>query len=384
MAVSVVGVFPFLIMLLMGGGAGLPLGLPPLPEDPVLARVAPEECLVYTSWSGTATPSAKSKNQTEQLLAEPEIQEMLRQIERAILAGVEKNSPPQQAAIARDAIRWGKKLLTRPVAAFVSSVTIAPNGPDIRGGLVINAGEDAAELKATLEKYQAALPLAPRRRSRSAASPAIASSLAQGVPAITWGIKGKYLLVGVGEGSLEGILQARSGQAPAWLTALRKQLPVERLSTLTYVNVKQIVEQFAPLGGPQVRTMIDAAGLGNVTTLAAVSGLDGEGVVNRTFVGIEGEPAGVFGLAAGKPLTAQDLAPIPRDANLAVAGRLDLARVMDTVLAIAEKIEPQAAREVRAEPERHEASSWGSICARTSSTRWATCGAPTIRRTRAG
>ena len=77
-----------------------------------------------------------------------------------------------------------------------------------------------------------------------------------------------------------------------------------------------------------------------------MSGLDGEGVVNRTFVGIEGEPAGVLGLAAGKPLTAQDLAPIPRDANLAFAGRLDLARLMDTVLTITEKIEPQAAREV--------------------------------------
>ena len=99
MAMSVVGVFPILIMLLMGGGAGLPLGLPPLPEDPLLARVAPAECLVYTSWSGTATPSDKSKNQTEQLLAEPEVQEMLRQIERAIVAGVDKNSAPQQAAI---------------------------------------------------------------------------------------------------------------------------------------------------------------------------------------------------------------------------------------------------------------------------------------------
>ena len=47
--VSSVGIMsPFLIMLLLGGGAGLPAGLPPLPEDPVLARIAPAECLVYT------------------------------------------------------------------------------------------------------------------------------------------------------------------------------------------------------------------------------------------------------------------------------------------------------------------------------------------------
>ncbi len=163
MAVSMLAVFPLWISLLMGGGAGLPLSLPPLPEDPVLARIAPAECLVYTSWSGTALADAKSTNQTEQLLAEPEVRDMFAQIERAITSGIEKNGPPQQRAIALDVVRWGKKALTRPMAAFVTSVAIGPHGPDIRGGLVLNAGDDAAELKATLEKYQAAMPQPPEK-----------------------------------------------------------------------------------------------------------------------------------------------------------------------------------------------------------------------------
>ncbi len=117
-----VSIFPIVLMLLLGGGGGLPLGVPPLPEDPVLARVAPEECLVYASCSGMATPDAKSKNQTEQLLAEPEVQRLWSEIERVMVAKIGEGAPQQQAAVARDAIRWGKWLLTRPVAAFVSSV----------------------------------------------------------------------------------------------------------------------------------------------------------------------------------------------------------------------------------------------------------------------
>ena len=54
---------------------------------------------------------------------------MFSQIERVILAKIGENAPPQQAAATRDAIRWGKKLLMRPVAAFVSSAGISPKAP---------------------------------------------------------------------------------------------------------------------------------------------------------------------------------------------------------------------------------------------------------------
>jgi hypothetical protein len=66
MAVSAFSVFPmFLTMVLgLGGGIGLPLGIPPSPEDPQMAQMAPEECLFYVSWAGMATPDVKSTNQT--------------------------------------------------------------------------------------------------------------------------------------------------------------------------------------------------------------------------------------------------------------------------------------------------------------------------------
>ena len=80
--VGIIAMLPVLMMLLLGGGGGFPLGIPPLPEDPMLSRIAPDDCLVYVNSSGMATPEAKSKNQTEQLLAEPEVQRLVSEIER--------------------------------------------------------------------------------------------------------------------------------------------------------------------------------------------------------------------------------------------------------------------------------------------------------------
>jgi hypothetical protein len=345
MAASGIAIFPLLITLMFGGGAGLPLSLPPMPEDPMLARVAPAECLLYTSWSGMAKPNAKSQNQTEQLLAEPEVRDMFAQIDRAIMSAIEKKGPPQQRAIAQDVARCGKKLITRPMAAFVTSVTIGQHGPNIRGGLVLNAGDDIADFKTTLEKYQAAMPLPPEKVEIGGVS-GYRLGLGPEAPVITWAVKGNYLLVGIGDGSLDEIVQRARGHAPEWLTKVRKQLPVERPATISYINVKKIIEQFAPMGGPKVRMVIDALGFGNVTSLAAVSGLEGEGFVSRTLLGIEGDPTGVLCISTGKPLGPQDLASIPADADFAVAGRLDLTKVVDQAIAVAGKIEPQAGAEI--------------------------------------
>ena len=74
--------------------------------------------------------------------------------------------------------------------------------------------------------------------------------------------------------------------------------------------------------------------------LASVTGLDGKGTVSRTLVAIDGQPQGVFQLAAAKPLAAADLSPIPRDATIAAAGRLDANAALELLLAQIEKIDP--------------------------------------------
>ena len=349
---SVVGVFPLIMFFGLGGGLGLPLGLPPLAEDPLLARVAPADCLFYTTWAGTATPDPKSTNQTEQLLAEPDVQHFVKEVERRIKAGLSTAAArggPERVALVEDASGWVKTLLTRPTAVYVASVKLNPNGlPEVRGGALVNVGDDAAKLKASLEKYQTTfLGGAAQAVDIGGETWYRIQPPAPGAPSITWGVKGKYLIAGVGEGEVEAILKrARAVTPPAWLAGLRKQLAVDRTSTVSFLNVKAIVELLSPLGGPQAAAAIEASGLGNVTSLCSVTGLDQTGFVSKTLVALDGEPQGIFALAGGKPLTAADLSPIPADATVAFAARLDPDQVFQTILGIAGKIEPRARQEV--------------------------------------
>ena len=143
------------LLIFVLGGFGLPFGVPPLPEDPMMANIAPEECVAYLSSAGMATPDAKSGNQTEQLLAEPEVRQMAAEIERAVRAGLKKAVRPGSlppGVTSDDLADAVKLLLTRPLAVYVSSVQMQPGGPVVRGGIVVNCGDEAAKLKAIVEQ----------------------------------------------------------------------------------------------------------------------------------------------------------------------------------------------------------------------------------------
>lgn len=336
-------------ILALSSGMGLPLGIPPAPEDPLMAKVAPGECLFYMTWSGAAVPDPDNSNQTEKLLAEPEVQHLIGQIERLVKSALREAAGrhgPEAKAAADDAVKWAKTLLTHPAAVFVSSAKVTPAGLDIRAGAVFCAGKDAPQLKASLRRHQ-------ERFLREAAQPVKIDGetwyrikLGPAAPVITWGVKGRYLIVGLGEGVVEDTLKRARTAPPEWLTEIRKVLPVERPATMTYLDVKALVEALAPLGGRRANVAVDALGLREVTFMASATGLDKKGFVSRTLLGLDGRPEGVLRLAAGEPLTPEDLAPIPRDATVAAAARLDGERILETLLWIARKINPEEAEDI--------------------------------------
>ncbi len=73
-----------IVMILLSGGAGIPLGVPPRAPDPVMVKIAPEQCLYFTTSMGMAEPDPASQNQVEQLLAEPEVQAFAAEVDRAL------------------------------------------------------------------------------------------------------------------------------------------------------------------------------------------------------------------------------------------------------------------------------------------------------------
>jgi len=339
-----IGSYELVTLLGLAFGLGLPLGTPPLPEDPMMAKIAPAECLAYVSSAGMATPGATSGNQTEQLLAEPEVRQMAKQVEKAIRAGLQRamsrgDLPP--GASSDDVADLAKLLLTRPLAVYVSSVRMQPGGPMFRGGMAINLGEDAAKIKAKIAPFVGAMPAQHVKEIEIDGEPWQSFTPLPRVT-ISWGFHDSYFFVAVGEGEAEAMLRRAEGDPPKWLVQLRDQLPVERLSTVAYFNIKAIVDVAVPMAGPRAAKPLQALGLGNLTTLASVAGLDEKGYVNKTLLGIDGEPEGLLRLANIEPLAQADLTPIPRDATFAVAFKLDPETLFDTIQEIVGKIDPRA------------------------------------------
>ncbi len=344
-----VSMAPFLMLAGMAGSMGLPLGVPPAAEEPLMFAVAPDECLFYMTWAGVAEPDPTSTNEVERLVAEPEVQEFLAEIERLIRAGLAHQAQgegPETVAFVDDAIGWAKMVLTHPTALFVSRLTVGPDGPkDIQGGIVVKVGEDVVKLRASLLKYQGTFLGGAVEPVEIDGKTWYRLKLDPEAPEITWGVRGSCLIVGIGEGAIERILARAATPPPEWLAKLREQLPVERTSTVAYINVKSLIKTLSPLGGLKAAAVLYAAGLANVESLGGVSGLDGEEFVSRTLLAIDGEPQGMIAAITAKSLTGEDLAAIPDDSTIALAAKIDVKVLFDAFAAIVESVDPDARTE---------------------------------------
>jgi hypothetical protein len=335
-----------LLMLIGGGGVGFPLGVPPLPEDPALARIAPEQCLLYFSSSGMATPDGKSTNQTEKLFAEPELQRLAAGVETMIRTQLKESArkgKPQEQALAEAGPTLVKALLTRPLAVYVSEVKAAPKGaPQFRGGAILSLGDHGDEIKAAFDKLFFAVVGGGGKVPVNVGGTAFDRlPTPGGGPEFLLGAKGNYYYIATGEGEMEALLKRAEGSAPRWLTELRKQQPVERVSTVAMINIHALAEALAPLGGPDSARVLEATGISGIDRLTGVSGLDKDGFVSRSLVSFRGEPKGLLQLADQKPLTTADLELIPRDATFALAWKLDPAKARATIQATANQIDPK-------------------------------------------
>jgi hypothetical protein len=337
------------MLLIGGGGVGAPLGVPPMPEDPALAKIAPEQCLLYFSSSGMAKPDGKSTNQTEKLFAEPEVRHLAAGVETLIrthLKEAANEGTPKGKALAVSGpivVTLVKALLTRPLAAYVAEVKAAPKGPpQFRGGAILSLGDDGDEIKTAFEKLIVGALGPGERASVNVAGTAFTRvPTPGGGPEFLMGAKGNYYYIATGEGEMEALLKRAGGSAPKWLTDLHKQLPVERVSTVAMIHVHPLIEALAPMGEPQAAKVLEATGISGIDRLTSVSGLDKDGFVSRSLVSFRGEPKGLLQLADQKPLTTADLELIPRDATFALAWKLDPEKARATIQSLAEQIDPK-------------------------------------------
>jgi len=320
--------------------------MPPTAEDPLLARIAPEECVFYSSWAGTAKADPQGTNHTERLLAEKEVRQMVVALQRAVALALTKTGPPDKntKVLLQESAKIAKTILTKPGAIFVGGVklNLRKRKVDVDAGLIVNCGEDTAEVMKTVFRIESAL----GDKVKEVEAGGVTWKefpVPQGMPRIVWGFRGRYLILGVGEDSATQIIKRASGKVPTWLTKLRTQLSVPRTSSVTYVNVERILA-LAQVAIPDedFKPVMTALGFANVKHFAAVGGFDKTGYVRKSLLSIDGEAQGLFTLAGGKGLTLEDLAPIPKDATLAVVARLDPEKIFRDFKAGVAAADPRA------------------------------------------
>ena len=239
-----------LLSLFFSGGFGIPLGVPPEPIDPVLARVAPDECTFYTAWAGMAAPDPESPNQTEQLLAEAEVQQLIKtlndRLEQVIQQAAAEQRNPQAQVVFDVGPKLLKLLLTHQAAVFISKAETGPGGIEVEGGLVLNAGEDIDTVAALLGRLQAEAMGDRLEQTDIGGIPFTRLRLAPQLPPAYWGVRDEYLIIGIGEGSVEAIFERAGTEPPQWLVDLHERLRVDRISSISYINVGKLLDTFVP------------------------------------------------------------------------------------------------------------------------------------------
>ncbi|MBI1904004.1 MAG: DUF1559 domain-containing protein [Planctomycetia bacterium] len=345
---------PMELLVLMLSGGGLPLGVPPLPEDKLIVSAAPEECLFYMSSYGTADADPASKNAAERLLAEPEVQHFLTTLWKAVGQTAGQSGGRDAEMFAKFVLPLAETALTRPFGVHVTKVNITPFGGDVEAGLVLNAGDKAEPLRETLMQLEtmllAELPGGAVSENAIGKAKMRVLPMPPGAPQVQWGFRGEYLIIAVGADSankmLEGMDSARG--PPAWLKDVHKRLPVARPSTVQYINVEGALAAMAAAGPifGEAAGPLEALGVTKIKHVASVTGLAETDMVTLTQIVTDGEPAGVLALFPDKPLTATDLAPIPADATWAFAMKMDAGKTWQQLVQMLGAAEPRAREEL--------------------------------------
>ena len=327
----------------------------PQDEMPLLAQVAPEKCVFYLSCDSTALLSADG--QAGRLLADPQIKELVQSIDKALRQAIAKDG---ESEVSKAIYVLAKEFLTRPRCVFVSDIDLVPTGaPTGHAGLMLCLGGDKdtfmESIQTLLEKADAyskttTVEIDGKTFKRTPFLPG--ASLTWGT--ISW--EGKQLfLAGVGDGTVEGMLKRLTLKkpAPAWLTTLKKQLPVQRRMATAYVNLEALKEIIVTLIveenhmlPKQVEKVLDAIGVWNFKSLQASVGLDETGLVKRVRLETDGPLKGITAALVGSSLTAKDLAVVPADANILASVKLDPVKIYKAVLETANGIDPRTGMEL--------------------------------------
>ncbi len=327
--------FLFLVFSL-GGQTGLPLGVPPAPENPLILQFAPDECQFYSSWSATA-PANSEGNVTEQWMANPEIVASFNKLKSAIKT-IATSGSGRDKEFGELAFQLAERCMVNSCGFYISKVNPNLRSLTVDAGALLHLGDDAATLTEKMGDMVTAL--------LAEEGVTVKPLDVDGVNCRTFTIEGfeenieftwaivaeEYLAITVGEGEMKRLIANMKTDMPQWLVDLRDTIPVDRTSSTTWANVNSMVEVFREhaddldsLG--QYNSGIDLVGLNEVKTAGWIAGLDEHGFLCRGLVKTEGELKGALAVIGDEPLEAEDFGKIAKDRMVMTGMRISAPKI---------------------------------------------------------
>ncbi|RIK81382.1 MAG: hypothetical protein DCC68_08740 [Planctomycetota bacterium] len=226
----------------------------------------------------------------------------------------------------------------------------------MHGAVVVDLGEHLAEAKTLYDKLTAEGSELPKQTIAEVEF----AKLAWDQP-MYLAFHEAYLIVAFDEASAEQCASGLAGkrEVPKWLADAEANLPVERPAARLHVNIDGITKLVdEPFEEPS-QEFVKLLGLDQVSAISFVAGLDDRGTAIKTLLTArtngpeisrrtprrprdrQQEVPVVFDFFSGF-LTPDDLSPIPRDATMAAAGKIDVKKILGLGLKLAKLEDDEA------------------------------------------
>ena len=333
------------IIIVLSGNFGIPVGVPPGPEDPVISNVAPSECLFYAGWSGTAKVDPDA-NRTEKWLSQPKASQVVPKLHRGIkIMLTESNNSEDESieSLNEFLIEIVNSMLVRPGCMFVNKPQLGGDGRNqsvqVSGGAVFSIADNKRLIS---EKFIACCELL--EKDSDSRKDLVACEVVEidgrktisipkavnSVPAFLT-IVGDHVVIGIGKDEIPRITKNMSTKAPEWLTSMRARLKVDRISSTSFLDTQATFNVFNRLQWWWFRfdEIEDLAK--DVHSISWVSGLDREGYLTRTEIELPEGFEGVFKVLDRQPIPKQFVEEIPSDATLVLATRHSKDEILELV-----------------------------------------------------
>lgn len=306
--------------------------------DQRLFKAAPEQCVAYSAWNSAATGDANSENATLRLLAEAEVQvflaDIMQRAGRIAPALLEKSASPEfRAKVQSLSSQLLQGVFQNEGCFFLETFEI--NGeaqfPKVEGALLMKMGGNYQRIVGLMSEVFTTSGVQAKRQEiagRTFVQLTLGGDAESGVKILVGAID-DFLIVGVGEKTIKGLLQRFQGDSvPQWLTSIQATADYQRLNSLGYINAEQFYRTFAQNVPEEVRELAKVLGLDRLSAIESSAGFSATESVGRSVLRFAGTPSGLFDLQTAAGLGMDESNSLPGDSLYAVQISLDPVKIL--------------------------------------------------------